>query len=172
MSAAPYVPQIRRYQQWLNDKHGLAFADTSPVGVVVARPVRFWQSVWDYYCMQRPRRTAGLAQLDAGARWFEARSHMRGRCSVMPARSFGGFPSIQPHQAASKASFPPVRRQVASRALHLPARLAARRRVSAYLPNVPKRLSLPAVSPRGVWSTARPTWTKRYAMLQDIGPKS
>src|SRR3982751_414228 len=74
MSAAPYVPQIRRYQDWLRKERGLAFADYQALWDWSVRDLpAFWQSVWDYFDLQSPTpfRQVLAQETMPGARWFE-----------------------------------------------------------------------------------------------------
>ena len=72
--AAPYVPQIRLYQDWLRDTRGLSFDDYDALWrwSVTDLPA-FWQSVWDYFDLRSPtphRAVLGDAKMP-GTRWFE-----------------------------------------------------------------------------------------------------
>ena len=54
-SPAPYVPQIRLYQNWLAKQRGIAFdtyADLHHWSVTDLGA--FWQSIWDYFDLQSP----------------------------------------------------------------------------------------------------------------------
>ena len=66
--AAPYVPQIRRYQQWLQQERGLSFASYEDLWQWSVRdlPV-FWQTVWDYFELDSP--TPHRQVLEGGIRW-------------------------------------------------------------------------------------------------------
>ena len=55
MSAVPYVPQIRRYQDWLQAHRGLAFDDYQSLWEWSVRDLpAFWQSIWDYFELRSP----------------------------------------------------------------------------------------------------------------------
>src|SRR4029453_18713114 len=74
MSAAPYVPRIRHYQQWLSDRLGLRFDSYDALWQWSVRDLdAFWQSVWDYFELQSPTpHKAVLAERKMpGAKWFE-----------------------------------------------------------------------------------------------------
>ena len=62
-SSAPYVPQIRLYQNWLRDQRGLTFDTYNDLWHwSVSELDAFWQSIWDYFEMQSPTpHTAVLA---------------------------------------------------------------------------------------------------------------
>jgi acetoacetyl-CoA synthetase len=167
MSAAPYVPQIRRYQQWLHEKHGLVFEDYQALWEWSVRDLpAFWQSIWDYYEMRSPtphRQVLAQATMP-GARWFEGAqvnyAHQVFR-HVEPAHAAGFLAVISRNEAGEhgELSWPELRRQVASLALHLKAQgLQPGDRVAAYLPNVPEAMVafLAVVSLGGVWSICAP----------------
>ena len=61
---APYVPQIRLYQQWLAEQRGLRFDSYDALWRwSVTELDAFWQSVWDYFDLQSPTpHTAVLAK--------------------------------------------------------------------------------------------------------------
>ena len=55
----PYVPRMRLYQDWLRAERGLAFDDYAALWRwSVTELDAFWQSIWDYHALPRPRRTA------------------------------------------------------------------------------------------------------------------
>ncbi len=167
MAAAPYVPRIRLYQQWLRDTRGLAFDDYQQLWEWSVRelPV-FWQSLWDWFDLQSPTpHTAVLADARMpGARWFEgaqvnyAQQVFR---HVQPAHA-AGFPAVISRNEQgldSELSWPELRRQAASLALHLREQgLQPGDRVAAYLPNVPEAMVafLAVASLGGVWSICAP----------------
>jgi acetoacetyl-CoA synthetase len=167
MTAAPYVPRIRLYRQWLRETRGLAFADYQALWEWSVRDLpAFWQSVWDYFGMESPTRQRQVlaGQTMPGARWFEgaqvnyARQVFR---HVAPAHA-AGFPAIVSRNEAGEhreLSWPALRRQVASLALHLKEQgLQPGDRVAAYLPNIPEAMVafLAVVSLGGVWSICAP----------------
>ena len=165
--AVPYVPQIRRYQDWLRATRGLAFADYQALWEWSVRDLEgFWQSVWDYFDLQSPTphaRVLAEAKMP-GARWFEGArfnyAHQVFR-HVQPAHA-AGFPAIVSRNEKGEhreLAWPELRRQVAALALHLRARgLKPGDRVAAYLPNIPEAMVafLAVVSLGGVWSICAP----------------
>jgi acetoacetyl-CoA synthetase len=184
MSAAPYVPQIRRYQQWLRDTRGLSFADYQALWEWSVRDLpAFWQSIWDYFDIQSPTpcRQVLAEGTMPGARWFEgaqfnyARQVLR---HVEPAHA-AGFPAIISRNEKGQQrelSWPELRRQVASLAVHLRAQgLQPGDRVAAYLPNVPEAMIafLAVVSLGGIWSICAPDMGTNAVLdrFQQIGPK-
>jgi acetoacetyl-CoA synthetase len=164
---APYVPRIRLYQQWLRETRGLAFGDYQALWEWSVRDLpAFWQSVWDWFELQSPTPHAQvLADVRMpGARWFEgaqvnyAQQVFR---HVQPAHA-AGFPAVISRDEQGRhreLSWPELRRQAASLALHLRAQgLQPGDRVAAYLPNVPEAMVafLAVVSLGGVWSICAP----------------
>jgi acetoacetyl-CoA synthetase len=167
MSAAPYVPQIRRYQDWLRQSRGLSFENYQALWEWSVRDLpAFWQSIWDYFALQSPTPHGQVLSADRmpSARWFEgaqfnyARQVLR---HVQPAHA-AGFPAIISRNekgAQRELSWPELQRQVASLALHLQAQgLRPGDRVAAYLPNIPEAMVafLAVVSLGGVWSICAP----------------
>lgn len=165
--SAPYVPQIRLYQDWLRAERGLRFDSYHAlwewsVGDLPA----FWQSVWDYFRLESPTpHRAVLAEAKMpGARWFEgaqvnyARQVFR---HVEPAHA-AGFPAVVSRNERGEhveLCWPELWRQVASLALHLKAQgLEPGDRVAAYLPNIPEAMVafLAVASVGGVWSLCAP----------------
>ena len=163
----PYIPQIRLYQDWLRDQRGLQFGRYDALWRwSVTELDAFWQSVWDYFDLQSPTpHTAVLAKNTMpGAQWFPgaqvnyARQVLR---HVEPADA-AGLPAIISRNEKGQhreMSWPELRRQVASLALHLQAQgVQPGDRVAAYLPNVPEAMVafLATVSIGGVWSICAP----------------
>jgi acetoacetyl-CoA synthetase len=162
-----YVPQIRRYQDWLREHRGLAFDDYDALWrwSVSGLPA-FWQSIWDYYDLQSPTpHTSVLADARMpGARWFEGAqvNYVHQVFRHVDAAHAAGFPAVVSRNEKGdhrEMSWPELRRQVASMALHLQAQgLKRGDRVAAYLPNIPEAIVafLAVVSIGGVWSICAP----------------
>src|SRR5689334_9201896 len=124
---APYVPQIRLYQDWLRQQRGLSFDSYDALWRwSVSDLDGFWQSLWDYFVLRSPTpHHAVLAQPKMpGAKWFEgaqcnyARQVFR---HVAPAHA-AGCPAIISRNEKGRhgeLSWPELRRQVAALALHL-----------------------------------------------------
>ena len=163
----PYVPQIRLYQDWLRDQRGLSFPTYHELWRWSITDLdAFWQSIWDYFEMESPTpHTAVLAKnVMPGAVWFPgaktnyARQVLR---HVQPAHA-AGFPAVISRNEKGEhreISWPELRRQVASMALHLQAQgVQPGDRVAAYLPNIPEAMVafLATVSVGGVWSICAP----------------
>ena len=147
--SAPFTPQIRLYQDWLRAARGLHFDSydalwrwsTTDLGA-------FWQSVWDYFDLHSPtphHAVLGEARMP-NARWFEGAP-----CNyveqvfrhVAPAHA-AGFPALISRNErgdARELTWPQLRQQVASLALHLRAQgVQPGDRVAAYLPNIPEAI--------------------------------
>ena len=166
-ASAPYLPQIRLYQNWLRDERGLSFATYNDLWRwSVTELDAFWQSIWDYFDFQSPTpHTAVLAgNVMPGAKWFPGAqtnyAHQVFR-HVQPAHE-AGFLAVISHNEKGlrrEMSWPELRRQVAALALHLQAQgVQPGDRVAAYLPNIPEAMVafLATVSVGGVWSICAP----------------
>ena len=163
----PYVPQIRVYQNWLHAQRGLHFASYHELWRWSITDLdAFWQSIWDYFDLQSPTpHTAVLAKnVMPGAVWFPGAktnyAHQVLR-HVQPADAAGFAAIISRNEKGEhrEISWPELRRQVASMALHLQAQgVQPGDRVAAYLPNIPEAMVafLATVSIGGVWSICAP----------------
>ena len=184
MRAAPYVPQIRRYQNWLRETRGLSFDNYQALWEwSVSDLDGFWQSIWDYFELQSPtpHRQVLAERRMPGARWFEgaqlnyARQVFR---HVEPAHGAGFSAIISRSEKGEQQEFswPQLRRQVASLALHLRAQgLQPGDRVAAYLPNIPEAMVafLAVVSLGGIWSICAPDMGTNAVLdrFRQIAPK-
>ncbi|MEO9101627.1 MAG: acetoacetate--CoA ligase [Burkholderiaceae bacterium] len=166
-SSAPYVPQIRRYQDWLAGQRGLNFDSYDALWQwSVTDPGAFWHSIWDYFDLQSPL-PVSVALADArmpGASWFPGvRLNYAQRVfqHVAPAHA-AGLPAVVSRNERGlhrELSWPELRGQVASLALHLRAHgVQPGDRVVAYLPNVPETMIalLACASIGAVWSVCAP----------------
>ena len=169
---APYIPQIRLYQNWLHQHRGLQFADYEALRQWSVTDLSgFWQSIWDYFDLQSP--TPHSAVLEAaqmpGTEWFPGAqlNYARQVFRHADAAHAAGCAAILSHDERSLASgapaqalsWPDLRQQVASLALHLRAQgLQPGDRVAAYLPNIPEAMVafLAVVSLGGIWSICAP----------------
>ena len=164
---APYLPQIRLYQNWLRDQRGLTFDTYNDLWRwSVTELDAFWQSIWDYFDFQSPTpHTAVLANnVMPGAKWFPGAqtnyAHQVLR-HVQPAHQ-AGFLAVISHNEKGlrrELSWPELRRQVAAMALHLQAQgVQPGDRVAAYMPNIPEAMVafLATASVGGVWSICAP----------------
>ena len=165
--SAPYIPQIRLYQNWLREQRGLEFSDYDALWRWSTTDLdAFWQSIWDYFDLQSPTpHSAVLAHNRMpGAQWFPGAhvNYARPVLRHVDAAHAAGVPAIvssNEKRAHREMSWPELRRQVASLALHLKAQgVQPGDRVAAYLPNVPETMVafLATVSIGGVWSLCAP----------------
>ena len=161
------VPHIRRYQDWLRDTRGLAFDDYHALWRWSTTDLdAFWQSIWDYFDIQSPTpHTAVLAKnVMPGAVWFPgAQTNYAQQVfrHVQPAHA-AGLPAIISENEKGQVrtlSWPELKRQVASLALHLKAQgVQPGDRVAAYMPNIPETIVafLATASIGAVWSVCAP----------------
>jgi acetoacetyl-CoA synthetase len=164
---SPFVPQIRLYQDWLRDTRGLAFDNYDALWRWSTEDLAgFWQSIWDYFELQSPtpyRAVLAEAKMP-GARWFEGAqvNYARQVFRHVDAAHAAGSPAIIARNEKGRQreiSWPELRRQVASLALHLrKCGVVPGDRVAAYLPNVPETMIafLAVASIGGVWSLCAP----------------
>jgi acetoacetyl-CoA synthetase len=103
LSTPPFIPQIRLYQHWLQDRRGLQFADYDALWRWSITDLdAFWQSLWDYYDLQSPTpHTAVLAERRMpGARWFpgaQVNYAAQALRHVAPAADAAGQPAVISH---------------------------------------------------------------------------
>jgi acetoacetyl-CoA synthetase len=165
--AAPHIPQIRIYQNWLRETRGLSFDSYDALWRWSTTDLSaFWQSIWDYFDLRSPTpHRAVLAQARMpGARWFEGAqiNYARQVFRHVGKAQAAGFPAVISRNEKGRhreLSWPELRRQVASLALHLQAQgVQPGDRVAAYLPNIPEAMVafLAVVSVGGVWSICAP----------------
>ncbi|MGI9132705.1 MAG: AMP-binding protein, partial [Rhodoferax sp.] len=168
---APYIPQIRLYQDWLARARGLEFADYDALWRWSITDLdAFWQSIWDYFDLRSPtphRQVCDHAPMPH-TQWFSG-----AQCNYasqvlrhVEAAHAAGLPAILSHDEASlgaaparRLDWPTLRAQVAALALHLrESGVQPGDRVAAYLPNVPETMVafLATVSVGGVWSVCAP----------------
>ncbi len=163
----PYTPQIRLYQQWLAEQRGLRFDDYDALWRWSTTELEaFWQSIWDYFDMHSPTPHTAVLERNVmpGARWFpgaQVNYVEQVFRHVQPAHEAGFMAIVSRNEKGRhvEMSWPELRRQVASLALHLQAQgVQPGDRVAAYLPNVPEAMVafLATVSIGGVWSLCAP----------------
>ncbi|CAN5346682.1 acetoacetate--CoA ligase [soil metagenome] len=163
----PHVPQIRLYQDWLSEQHGLHFDSYDQLWRWSTTELdAFWQSIWDYFELQSPTpySTALARNVMPGAEWFPGAqvNYARQVLRHADAAQAAGVPAIissNEKRQQRELSWPELRRQVASLALHLQAQgVQPGDRVAAYLPNIPETMVafLATVSLGGVWSLCAP----------------
>ena len=163
----PFTTQIRLYQNWLRDQRGLSFASYDALWRWSTTELdAFWQSIWDYFELQSPtpHQAALVKNAMPGAQWFVGAQtnyvHQVFR-HVKPAHEAGFLAMITENEKGqrSELSWPELRRQVASLALHLQAQgVQPGDRVAAYLPNIPEAAIafLATASIGAVWSICAP----------------
>ena len=165
--SAPYIPQIRLYQDWLRTQRGLVFDDYDELWRWSTTDLdAFWQSIWDYFDLQSPTPHSAVLAQNAmpGAQWFPGAqvNYARQVLRHVDAAHAAGFPAIvssNEKRQHRELSWPELRRQVASLALHLQDQgVQPGDRVAAYLPNVPETIVafLATVSIGAVWSVCAP----------------
>jgi acetoacetyl-CoA synthetase len=165
--APPFVPQIRLYQNWLRDQRGLTFDSYDALWRWSITDMNaFWQSIWDYFDLQSPTpHTAALVKNTMpGAQWFSGAqlNYAQQAFRHVKAAHAAGFAAIISRNEKGvhrELSWPELKRQAASMALHLKAQgVQPGDRVAAYLPNVPEAMVafMATVSIGGVWSICAP----------------
>ncbi len=164
---APHIPQIRLYQDWLRAERGLHFDDYEALWRWSTTELDvFWQSIWEFFDIQSPTPHLGVLTKNAmpGAVWFPGAqlNYARQVLRHVDGAHAAGMPAIvasNERGAQRELSWPELRRQVASLALHLQAAgVQPGDRVAAYLPNIPEAavalLATAAIG--GVWSICAP----------------
>ncbi len=167
----PHTPQIRLYRDWLTAKRGLTFDSYAAMHHwSVTDLSAFWQSIWDYFDVQSPTPHTSVVQGDMPqARWFAGAqvNYVAQVFRHVEAAHAADLPAIISHSEESLASgasarhisWPALKRQVATLALHLKAQgVQPGDRVAAYLPNIPEAMVafLATASIGGVWSVCAP----------------
>jgi len=164
---APFIPQIRLYQNWLRDQRGLSFDSYDALWRwSVTDLAAFWQSVWDFFGMHSPTPASSVVadRHMPGTRWFPGAqvNYAREVFRHVDAAHAAGMPAIISDNELGEVremSWPELRRQVAAFALTL-RELGVERgdRVAAYMPNVPETLVafLACSSIGAVWSVCAP----------------
>ena len=184
-NTAPYIPQIRLYQNWLRETRGLSFADYDALWRWSTSDLdAFWQSIWDYFDVQSPTpHTAVLAQNTMpGAQWFpgaQVNYVQQVLRHVQPAHA-AGMPAVISRNEQGlqrELSWPELQRQVAALALHLRAQGVAKGdRVAAYLPNIPEAMVafLACASLGAIWSICAPDMGTHAVLdrFKQIAPKA
>ncbi|MEP6790426.1 MAG: acetoacetate--CoA ligase, partial [Ramlibacter sp.] len=170
MSAPPvaeHIPQIRLYQDWLREQRGLVFDNYDALWRwSVTDLSAYWQSIWDYFGMQSPtphKAVLGNRHMP-GAQWFEGAqvNYVQQVFRHVDKAHAAGFPAVISRNEKGQQrelSWPELRRQVASLALHLREQgVQPGDRVAAYLPNIPEAIVafFAVASIGGVWSLCAP----------------
>ncbi len=185
MSTLPaYIPQIRRYQDWLAERHGLVFSNYDALWRwSITELDAFWQSIWDYCDMQSPTpHTAVLARnVMPGAEWFPGAqvNYAQQVLRHTAAAEAAGMPAVISRNEQGlhrELSWPELRRQVAALALHLQAQgVAPGARVAADRHNSPEDMValLACASIGAVWSICAPDMGTQAVLdrFRQIEPK-
>ncbi len=174
----PFLPQITIYQRWLRDKRGLKFDSYDALWQWSTTDLdAFWQSIWDYFDLRsskpysavcdRSAKVDGISRM-IDVKWFTGATgnYAQQVFRHVDAADSAGLPAIISHnekslgkQPAKEMTWPQLKQQVASLALHLQAQgVQPGDRVAAYLPNIPEAMVafLATVSIGGVWSICAP----------------
>ena len=178
------VPQIRLYQDWLREQRGLRFDSYRALWQWSVTDLdAFWQSIWDYFELHSPTpHTAVLGKnVMPGAQWFPGArvNYAQQVFRHVDAAHAAGLPAIVSDDEkghARELSWPELKRQVASLALHLQEHgVQPGDRVAAYLPNVPETIVafLAVASIGAVWSVCAPDMGTNAVLdrLRQIEPK-
>ena len=167
VQTAPFVPQIRLYQDWLRDQRGLSFDSYDALWRWSITDLNaFWQSIWDYFELTSPTPHQAALGVNAmpGGQWFTGAqvNYAQQVFRHVEAADAAGMPAVISRNEAGlhrELSWPELQRQVASLALHLQAQgVEPGDRVAAYLPNTPEAMVafLATVSLGAVWSICAP----------------
>lgn len=183
-SIPAYVPQIRRYQDWLAQRHGLEFAGYDALWRwSVTELDAFWQSIWEYYELQSPTPHTGVLARNVmpGAQWFPGAqlNYARQVMRHTEAAAAAGMPAVISRNEQGlhrELSWPELRRQTAALALHLQAEgVRPGDRVAAYLPNIPEAMValLACASIGAIWSICAPDMGTQAVLdrFRQIEPK-
>ena len=187
--SAPNIPQIRLYQRWLHSERGLQFDTYDALWRWSVTDLEaFWQSIWDYFELRSPtpHSTVLVAHHMPATTWFPGAqvNYAQQVFRHTDAAAGAGLAAIISHDEASLASslaareisWPELKRQVASLALHLRANgVLPGDRVAAYLPNVPEAMVgfLATASLGAVWSVCAPDMGTNAVLdrFRQIAPK-
>jgi acetoacetyl-CoA synthetase len=166
-SSAPFIPQIRLYQDWLAREKGLHFDHYDALWKWSVTDLEgFWQSIWDYFELQSPTPHSAVLSDDRmpHAKWFPG-AQLNYAAQVMrhvgAAHDAGMSAIISENELgeARELTWTELRRQVASLAVSLQELgVQPGDRVAAYLPNIPETIvaCLACVSIGAVWSVCAP----------------
>jgi acetoacetyl-CoA synthetase len=163
----PYIPQIRLYTEWLAIERKLHFDSYDALWRWSTTDIAaFWQSIWDYFEIESPTPHSAVL-IDKGmpnVQWFPGAqvnyaAQVFRHVDAAHAAGFLAIISENEQGVIREMTWPELRRQVASLALHLKA-LGIERgdRVAAYMPNIPETMvaALACFSIGAVWSVCAP----------------
>ena len=186
---APHIPQIKLYTDWLHENKGLEFVNYDGLWRWSTTDLSaYWKSIWDYFDLESPTPYSKVCDNAPmpHTRWFKGATFnyvAQVFRHIEPAHAVG-LPAIISHnekslgqRPAQEISWPAVRQQVASLALHLRAAgVDPGDRVVAYLPNIPEAIIafLAVASIGGVWSICAPDMGTKAVLdrFQQIEPKA
>ncbi len=167
ITPAPYIPNIRLYTEWLAIERKLHFDSYDALWRWSTTDIAaFWQSIWDYFEIQSPTPHSAVL-IDKGmpdCTWFPGAqvnyaAQVFRHVDAAHAAGFLAIVSENEQGVIREMTWPELRRQVASMALHLKA-LGVERgdRVAAYMPNIPETMiaALACFSIGAVWSVCSP----------------
>jgi acetoacetyl-CoA synthetase len=167
----PFLPQITLYEHWLEHQRGRRFSSYDALWHWSTTDLNgFWQSIWDYFELTSPTPHAVVCD---GApmphtQWFvgaQVNYAQQVFCHTEAAHAAGVLAVVSHNETtlgtapALELSWPELRRQVASLALHLQAQgVQPGDRVAVCLPNGPQAVVafLATASIGGVWSICAP----------------
>jgi acetoacetyl-CoA synthetase len=165
------TPRITLYQQWLERERGLRFADYDALWQWSVTDLdAFWQSIWDYFCLQSPSPHTAVLAHDRmpGAQWFPG-AQLNFAQQVFrhaDAAHAAGHPAIVftdevglARRELLELSWPELQQQTARFAAALRSMGVQRGdRVCAVLPNTPQTAAvfLAVASLGAVWSICSP----------------
>lgn len=168
MNSRPaYVPQMRRYREWLARERGLAFDDYDALWRWSVTDLdAFWRSIWDYFQLQSVAAPQQILARNVmpGAQWFPGveMNYVRQVLRHVDAADAAGMPAMIAENEAGEVrqlSWHQLRHQVAALATQL-RELGVKPgdRVAAYMPNIPEAaIALMATASIGaVWSICAP----------------
>jgi acetoacetyl-CoA synthetase len=162
-----FIPQIRLYQNWLEDKRGLRFDSYDALWQWSVTDLdAFWQSIWDYFDLQSPTPHSAALSDDRmpQAQWFPGAqvnyaAQVLRHASAADAAGMAAIVSEDELGNVRELSWLGLKSQVASLAVSLQEMGVERGdRVAAYLPNIPETIvaCLACVSIGAVWSVCAP----------------
>ena len=168
MSSHPaYIPQMRRYREWLAQVRGLVFDDYASLWQWSVTDLdAFWRSIWDYFelrSVQPPQQVLAKNTMP-GAQWFPGvqMNYVNQVLRHVEAADAVGMPAMiadNEANAVRSLSWSQLRQSVAALATELrELGVQPGDRVAAYLPNIPEAaIALLAVASVGaVWSICAP----------------
>jgi acetoacetyl-CoA synthetase len=168
MNPSPaYIPQMRRYREWLARERGLSFDDYDALWRWSVTDLDgFWRSIWDYFELRAPQAPEVVlaANVMPGAQWFPGvqTNYVHQVLRHVDAADAAGMPAIVAENERGEVrelSWGQLRQQVAALATHLRALgVQPGDRVAAYLPNIPEAAVafLATASLGAVWSICAP----------------